>query len=187
MSLKRVDTKEVIQDLLTSVVNTDVDGTPFLQSLNANWTDIKLLYGNADDNVNTINANEILSNNPLALIFLPRGIKERYDTSVSSNIYIDANIKLYLLVSVNMENTDVLGHYSKAIDPCKEIWNQLINNSDNVVTTCELIEESNLTDHIQFGLIRMEFGKKGQRILDGKYSGIEIDFNLKVLKQLKCN
>ena len=93
---------------------------------------------------------------------------------------------MFFLVGVNMAKTDVSGHYSKAIDPCKEIWNKFVNNSESVVTSCKLIESSELTDHIQFGLVKFQYGQKGSLILDGKFSGIEVDFNLNIYKRINC-
>jgi len=186
-NLKRIDTKNILQSLITSVVNSEVNGVPFLETLNPNFSTINFIYGNADDNNNTIDANQSLQNNPLAFIFLPSGIKETYNYDLGVNEYINARIKMYLLISINIKNNDVLGHYSNAIDPCKDIWHKLVQNSDTVVRTCQTIDESTLTDHIEFGLIKFKFGEKKQAILDGKFSGIEIDFSLSIDKQLnKC-
>lgn len=184
--LVRVDTKDVLQELITSVINSTVNDTPFLETLNPNFTTINFLYGNADDNNNRIDTKQDYINNPLAFIFLPTGIKEAYNYDLGNEEYINAKIKLYLLISINMEANDVLAHYSKAIDPCKDIWHKLVQNSDTEVFTCKTIDDSSVTDHIQFGLIKFKFGEKAEPILDGKFSGIEVDFDLSINKQLSC-
>ena len=183
--LIRVDTKDILQELITSVIDSTVDGTPFLETLNPKFTTINFIYGNADDNNNRIDSNQSLQNNPLAFIFLPKGIQEYYNYDLDDRDYINARVKIYFLIGINIKNNDVLGHYSKAIDPCKDIWHKLVQNSDTVVRSCQTIYESNLKDHIEFGLIKFEFGQKGKAILDGKFSGIEVDFNLSIDKQLK--
>lgn len=187
-NLVRVDTKDILQDLITSVVDSTVNGVPFLKTLNPNFTTIKFIYGNADDNNNRIDVKQSLINNPLAFIFLPKGIKETYNYDLASQEYINASIKMYLLIGINIKNNDVLGHYSKAINPCKDIFDKLAKNSDTEVLTCQTIKEFSVEDHIEFGLIKFAFGQKTEPILDGKFSGIEIDFNLSINKQLiNCN